>query len=294
MTPSGVWDAKPVSRAANTTTNSWLFPPATQEVEFDEKWSFVAKKQKHCALGNRADARKGDCWDHVALDPEHRLVLSVVVGKRTDDNARQVVYEFRERTDGRPINLMTSDEYPAYAKAIAELYAEPEAIPAEPSASGADGSTAAGLPEWLVYATVHKTRENNRVVQVEARLVLGTLLNLAAALVWAVLDCVSTVFVERQHGSDRLRNARKIRKTYRFSKDWGMHEALTYFTMYSANFCCPVRTLREEIRPQRYRQRTPALAAGLTDHVWSLEEWVRLPGTDRHKLPPLSPKRSAT
>jgi len=116
----------------------------------------------------------------------------------------------------------------------------------------------------------------------------------AAALVWAVLDCVSTVFVERQHGSDRLRNARKIRKTYRFSKDWGMHEALTYFTMYSANFCCPVRTLREEIRPQRYRQRTPALAAGLTDHVWSLEEWVRLPGTDRHKLPPLSPKRSAT
>ncbi len=272
-----------MTRAANSTTSSWLFPPATLEVQFDETWSFVAKKQKHCDDRSPADARKGDCWDHIALDPEHRLVLSVVVGKRTEDNARQVVYEFRERTDGRPLNLMTSDEYPAYAAAITELYAEPEAGPAPRPAAGR-------LPEWLVYATVHKTRQNNRVVKVEARLVLGTLVNLAAAVLWAVLDCVSTVFVERSHGSDRHRNARKVRKTYRFSKDWGMHAALTYFTLYSANFCCPVRTLREEIRPKRYRQRTPAMAAGLTDHVWPLEEWVRLPGTDRHKLPPLYPK----
>src|SRR5438445_594631 len=146
---------------AKPTTNSWLFPPATQEVQFDEKWSFVAKKQKHCAPD---EAGCGDCWDHVALDPAHRLVVSVVVGKRTDANARQLVYEFRERTDGRFINLMTSDEYPAYAAAIAALYAEP---------GGA-------LPAWLVYATVHKTRKSNRVVKVGARLVWGTLARLAA------------------------------------------------------------------------------------------------------------------
>lgn len=215
----------------------------------------------------------GDCWDHVAFDPEHRLVLSVVVGKRTEDNARRLVHEFRERTDGRPINLMTSDEYPAYAAAITETYAGPEVAPAGRGA-------AAPLPDWLVYATVHKTRENNRVVKGEARLVLGTLLELTAALVWAVLGCVNTVFVERAHGSDRHRNARKGRKTYRFSKDWGAHEALTYFTMYSSNFCWRVRTLRERAGPRRYRQRTPAMAAGLSDHVWSLEEWLRSPGTN--------------
>jgi IS1 family transposase len=214
-------------------------------------------------------------------------VVSVVVGKRTDDNARQVVHEFRERTDGRLINLMTSDEYPAYAKAIAEVYAEPVvAAPAE--------AAAARMPEWLVYATVHKTRENNRVVKVESRLVFGTVLSLAAALVWSVLGCVSTVFVERQNGSDRQRNARKVRKTYRFSKAWGMHAALTYFTMYSSNFCCCVRTLREEVGRRRYRQRTPAMAAGLTDHVWSLEEWLRLPASNRYKLSPLRPKMMAT
>ncbi len=141
-------------------------------MQFDEKWSFVTKKQKHCQDG-AADARCGDCWDHVALDPEHRLVPGVVVGKRTEENARQLVHEFCERTDGRPINLMTSDEYPAYAAVIAAVYAEDVSPPGEAAAER--------LPDWLVYATVHKTRENNRVVKGEARLVYGTLLSLAYA-----------------------------------------------------------------------------------------------------------------
>ena len=242
----------------------------------------MAKKQKHCDPTDPADARCGDCWDHIALDPEHRLVLSVVVGKRTYENARQVVHEFYERTDGRFVNLITSDEHAAYAEAIAEVYAVPETSP--PSGRPA----AERLPEWLVYATVHKTREDNRVVRVETRLVYGTLLALAAALAWAVLRRVTTVFVERSNGTDRHRNARKGRKTYRFSKDWGVHEAMTYFTLYSSNFCFPVRTLREEVGPKRYRQRTPALAAGLTDHVWSLEEWLLFPSSKRYKLPPFS------
>jgi IS1 family transposase len=217
----------------------------------------------------------------VAFDPEHRLVVSVVVGKRTEENARQVVHELYERTDGRFLNLITSDEYSAYPAAIAAVYAEPE--PSPPGQPAVER-----LPEELVYATVHKTREGNRVVKVEARLVFGTLVNLAAALVWAVLGFVNTVFVERSHGTDRHRNSRKGRKTYRFSKDWVVHEAMTYFTLYSSNFCWAVRTLRQEVAPKRYRQRTPAMAAGLTDHVWSLEEWLLFPSNARYKLPPFS------
>ena len=136
---------------------------------------------------------------------------------------------------------------------IAEVYAE-EVSPT--------GQATVELPEWLVYATVHKTREKNRVVKVEARLVFGTLLDLAAALLWAVLGFVNTVFVERSNGTDRHRNSRKARKTYRFSKDWGVHEAMTYFTLYSSNFCWSVRTLREPVAPKRYRQRTPAHGGG--------------------------------
>ena len=203
------------------------------------------------------------------------------MGKRTEDNARQLVYELRERTDGRFLNLITSDEYPAYATAITEVYAEP-------TVSAAGAGTTRCLPQELVYATVHKTRENNRVVRVEPRLVFGTLASLAAALAWAVLAWVNTVFVERAHGTDRHRNSRKVRKTYRFSKDWGVHAAMSYFTLYSGNFCWTVRTLRVEVAPRRYRQRTPAMAAGLTDHVWSLEEWLLFPSNSRHKLPPFS------
>jgi hypothetical protein len=203
------------------------------------------------------------------------LVVSVVVGKRAEGNARQGVQEFYERTDGRPINRMTSDEYPAYASAVAERYAEP-------------GS---GLPEWLAYAAVHKTREKNRVVKVEARVVFGTLLAVAAALVWSLVSgCVNTAFVERAHGTDRQRNARKTRKTYRFSKDWGAQEAMTYLALYSYNCCWPVRTLRQRVGKKRYRQRTPAMAAGLADHVWSLEEGLLFPSNGRFKLPSLPPR----
>jgi hypothetical protein len=143
------------------------------------------------------------------------------------------------------------------------------------------------LPDWLVDATVPKVREDDRVVKVESRLVLGTLLSLAAALGWAALGCVSTVFIERSNGTDRHRNSRKARKTYRFSKAWDAHRAMTCFTLYSANFCWGVRTLREEIIPKkRYRHRTAAMVAGLADQVWTLKEWLLFPSTNRYKLPP--------
>jgi hypothetical protein len=92
---------------------------------------------------------------------------------------------------------------------------------------------------------VHKHRENGRVVAVEQRQVFGTPEDLEDALgASTVSGKVNTSFLERQHATDRGRNARKSRETYRFSKDWQVHEAVTYLTMYSYNFCWCVRTLR--------------------------------------------------
>src|SRR5271155_2740781 len=99
---------------ANSTTRSWLFPPQTREVQFDEKWSFVFKKQEHCDPDNPADDNRGDYWDHVAFDAEARLVLSVVPGARNAENVEAVVAEVKQRTEGRVLELMTSDNYPAY------------------------------------------------------------------------------------------------------------------------------------------------------------------------------------
>jgi len=88
---------------------------------------------------------------------------------------------------------------------------------------------------------------------------------------------INTSFVERQHATDRGRNARKAWKTYLFSKDWRVHEAMTYFTLYSYNFCWAVRTLRTRREDGRWQRRTPAMAAGLADHEWSLREWLTFP-----------------
>jgi hypothetical protein len=123
-----------------------------------------------------------------------------------------------------------------------------------------------------------KQGENNRVVGVTRVLVDGTEASLKRRLKRSkVSRTINTSFVERLHGTDRGRNARKVRRTYRFSKDWEVHEAMTYFTLYSYNFCWCVRTLRKRDGEGQWQQRTPAMAAGLTEHVWTLLEWVTFP-----------------
>src|SRR4029077_1409243 len=68
-TRSCVWRSSPVNTPKRSTTRSWLFPPQTREAQFDEKWSFVGKKEKHCDPEEPQDAHQGDNWDHVAFDP---------------------------------------------------------------------------------------------------------------------------------------------------------------------------------------------------------------------------------
>ncbi len=113
-TPSYAWPWSSASTPKRSTTKSWLFPPQTREVPFDEKWSYVAKKEKNGAPEEPSDRQQGDNGDHGAFDPEHRLVVGVVPGKRTEDEVHQLVQDFQQRTGGRIMNLMTSDEYPVY------------------------------------------------------------------------------------------------------------------------------------------------------------------------------------
>jgi len=241
----------------------------------------VGKKEKHCDPDNPDDAKQGDNWDHVALDPEHRLVVSVVPGKRTAEKVESLVKDFKQRTGGRPMNLITSDEYKPYRGAILKAYGE-KVVPEPTGKSGRPKAPYYKPRPEMKYATVHKTRENGRVVKIDFRVVFGTVAAVLAALKLSkVSNKINTAFVERQNGTDRNRNGRKVRKTYCFSKDWDIHDAVTCFTMYTYNFCWPVRTLRQQDTDGRWLQRTPAMAAGLTDHVWSLWEWLTFPARQR-------------
>jgi hypothetical protein len=238
----------------------------------------VSKTQKNCDPADPADDHCGDSWDHVASDPEHKLVLAVVPGARTEENARAIVAEVERRVGSDPPPMMTRDEDPADATAIAEIFGAP--VPAPPRRLPGRPRVAPErrLPEDVTYATVHKHRENGRVIAVEPRQVFGSPGAREAALdESAASHRVNTSFIERQNATDRGRNARKTRKTYRFSKDWRVHEAMTSLTLYSSNFCWCVRTLRRKDDQGRWQERSPALAAGLADHVWTWSEWFSRP-----------------
>ena len=196
----------------------------------DEKWAFVAKKEKNCDLLDPADDRKGDTRDHVAFDPEHRLVVSVVPGARTAENVAAVVEDFRRRTGGRLMNLMKTDGYPADEEAIWNAYGE-TITPPRIGKRGRPKAPDKVPPEGLTLAVVEKTRAQGRVVKVATRVVFGTIAAVMAALGMSrVSTAIYAAFMERENATDRHRNARKARKTYRFSKPWRFPEAVTYLT----------------------------------------------------------------
>jgi len=184
----------------------------------------------------------------------------------------------KRRLGGEAPGLITTDELPAYQSAIEAAFSEPVSDPPERKPGRPRILPRRRLPGKLNYATVHKQREGNRVVSVERRQIFGTPGSLTRALARSTASRhVNTSFLERQNGADRGRNARKSRKTYRFSKDWEVHEAMTYLTMYGYNFCWPVRTLRVRDAEGKWQERTPAMAAKLTDRLWSWREWFLRP-----------------
>jgi IS1 family transposase len=238
----------------------------------------VGKKQQNCDPDNPDDVNCGDAWDFVAYDPEHRLVLAVVPGARTSENAEAIVADVKQRLGGKAPELITTDELPTYKTAIETTFSEPVPTPTKRGPGRPRLLPERRLPHGLNYATVHKHRENNRVVKVEQRQIFGSPVGLEEVLEKSTVSCrVNTSFLERQNGADRGRNARKARKTYRFSKDWEVHEAMTYLTMYGYNFSWNVRTLRVKDAEGRWQERSPAMAAELTDHVWTWREWFTRP-----------------
>ena len=194
------------------------------------------KKQEHCARNNPADVHRGDWWDHTAYDPEHRLVLCVVPGARDAENVEAVVADVKRRTEGRPMRLITSDNYPASKVAIQQIYGE--AVSTTPGG----GASRRMVPEHvpppeLTYATVEKRRRLGRVMEIVDHLIFGTMALLRAALRRSQVSRWGNVsFLERYHATDRHHNARKVRRTYTLSKDWQAHESMIYFMMYRYNF----------------------------------------------------------
>lgn len=202
----------------------------------------------------------------------------MIPGRRTEVQTELLVQDFARRTNGgQPPRLITSDEYKPYQAALLATYGE-WVVPPRTGRPGRLRKAYQVPPADLVYAVVHKTRQNGKVIEVEARLVYGTPGALATALEASLTSrAVNTAFVERVNGTDRHLNARKARKTYRFSKVIEMHVAQSWLSVTYYNFCWDHRSLRVRQPDGTFQHRSPAMAAELTDRIWSIHDLAHYP-----------------
>jgi IS1 family transposase len=252
------------------------------ECQLDELWTFIYKKEDHLTPLDELLGIYGDAWVWIAFSPVCKLVPAWVVGKRTLANARQLVFRLKSATDGH-IPFFTSDELPHYADALLEAYG----IWYTPPRQGTRGRhplPRKAPPPDLCYAVVVKERENGRVVNVTTRIVYGNEHQVIAALKASpVSKTINTYGVERNNLTIRQQSRRMGRKVNAFSKerDYLEHQLTLAFAYY--HFVQPHRGLRQQLPEplstkgpyasyKKWRLVTPAMAAGLTDHVWSVDE----------------------
>jgi IS1 family transposase len=219
-------------------------------------------------------------WVWAAIDPITKLLLTIDVGDRTLAMAQRVVHQVVQVLAPGCVPLFLTDGFKEYTTALLTHYGQW----VQPARWRAQGPTP--KPRWvslpgLLYAQVVKTVRRRRLVRVQHRVVFGTLeavQQVLAACGWQI----NTAFIERLNLSMRQPVAAIGRRVTMLCKhEDGLRQQLALYHVYY-NFCLPHASLRVRL-PQplptngtgsakTWRPRTPAMAAGLTDRVWTLRE----------------------
>ncbi len=220
----------------------------------------------------------GTTWIWRALAPEFRLRLASLVGNRNLYSARRLLRKIQRRLDSS-LPLFTSDSLRHYAEVLLELFGQWE----EPPATGGPGRPAepqrVASPD-LHYAQVHNERQGGRVVNVTRSVIFGKrrpVETQAASLKRAdgSEGQINTAYIERDNLTLRQELRRLARKTLGFSKNRReLQKALDFIDAHD-NFLKPHRSLRWKTSSDGNRvwaQRTPVMAAGISDHIWTIEE----------------------
>ena len=208
-----------------------------QRVQMDEIWSFVYSKQKNVPEGMEGEA--GDVWTWTSICADTKLVPSWRVGSRDAETAQDFVADLASRMAGR-IQL-TSDGLTKYKDAVE-------------SAFGADVDYAMLVKIYGSSIEGQKRYSPSQFVTSKKEAITGN----------PNIDHVSTSFVERQNLTMRMSMRRFTRLTNAFSKKIENHSHAIALHFMHYNFCRIHKTLRV----------TPAMAAGVSDKLWSLEDVV--------------------
>jgi hypothetical protein len=248
---------------------SVYFKPGAREIRKNQK-------QAHCQPHDPADVGDMGIWRALAL-PSRSRVVSHLSHDRSESEARAFLARFKARTDGRAA-LFTSDQLPAYVAALVANYSTPEPPPARRGPGRPRNEPRRLVDPDLRYARVRKRREGGRVVEVTRRLLFGAKDDLLR--VPEVDGCgarINIAYVERDNLTSRQSNGRLVRKALSHSR---RNDNLQYHIDFEDaiyNFVRPHSALRLRLRRpaahgRRWTARTPAMAAGLTDHIWRPEE----------------------
>jgi IS1 family transposase len=252
------------------------------QVQLDELYAVLSAVKDGAVSEDDAIERlsQSPYWVWTAMDPESKLVLAIDVGDRTLALAQRVVHQVAQVLAPDCAPLFLTDGFREYMTALLTHYGHWTQPPRRPTTGPAPKPRWLPLPN-LLYAQVIKTVRRRRLVRVRHRVVFGTLeavQQVLAACGWQI----NTAFIERLNLSIRQHVAAVGRRVTTLCKgEDGLHQQLALYHVYH-NFCLPHTSLRQPVpQPEptrgtgsakRWQPRTPAMAAGLTDHVWTLRE----------------------
>jgi IS1 family transposase len=253
-----------------------------RQVQLDEVFALLSAVKDGEVSAAEAIERleRSPQWVWVAMDPESKLLLAIDVGDRTLAMAQRVVHHVAQVLAPDCAPLFLTDGFREYLTALVTHYGSWVQPPRRQAQGPAPKPRWMPLPQ-LLYAQVIKTVRRRRLVRVQHRVVFGTLeavQHVLAACGWQI----QTAFVERVNLSIRQHVAAVGRRVTTLCKgEDGMRQQLVLYHVYY-NFCLPHASLRVPL-PQplptngmgsakQWRPCTPAMAAGLTDHVWTLRE----------------------
>jgi IS1 family transposase len=227
-----------VGLAASNYQDRVLRNLTSTRIECDEIWSFVGMKEKMIPVERRDEPGIGDVWTWVAIDPDTKLVPSWVIGERDDVACRTFMLDLASRLSNR-IQLST-DGFSRYPNAIEEAFR-------------GQIDYAMVIKDYGIDLT--DRRFSPPVVMSERKIVVNGDPNPAL---------ISTSYVERQNLTMRMGMRRFTRLTNAFSKKIENHAAMVSLHFLYYNFARPHTSLGKTV--------TPAMAAGISDHVWTCHE----------------------
>jgi IS1 family transposase/transposase-like protein len=249
--------------------------PVTQ-VQLDEMWNFIGRKHSPEAGESKESpnaCQDGRQWIWVSYAPQFRLMLAAFVGPRTTESALALIRRTAQVVLGVP--CFFSDGFSAYLPALMECYHTLRVFPK----TGKPGRPRNPLKEKhpdLVYAQIIKHKEKGRLQTLSEKVLCG-----AERLKTLGLS-VSTSLIERLNLTMRHALAPLARKGWGFCKDRKQMRRRVLFYQAFYNFARPHQSLRlpleaQEPKPSglirpKWVHRTPGMAAGLTDHVWTFRE----------------------